>query len=363
MKTKQSNELNFKGQDVYIGIDVHLNKWNVCVGCNGIWRKPFQQPASAEALMTFLNKNYPNATYHAAYESGICGFQPYYNLTKVGIEDCIMFNAADIRDTHKERSRKTDSVDSVKIAKNLANHDLIPVYILPKDHLDARTLLRLRAQLVKDRMISKQRVKCYLYTIGIEYPEEFRDKQDWTIAFKKWLREAAGKLPQETSGFTLNQLLDNVDQDHKKLLGIGRQIIKFIRSSEDYSKKFDILCSIPGIGKTTAATLLLEIGDFSRFSSGDKLASFIGLVPDTNSSGESDISTGITRRKSKALRAMIIEAAWRACHIDPALQQAYNEYTQRMKSTNAIIRIARKLVNRIHYCMKNNVKYEPGVVK
>ena len=46
----QSNKLNFKGQNIYIGIDVHLKSWNVCVYVGGLKIKPFSQTPSAAVL-------------------------------------------------------------------------------------------------------------------------------------------------------------------------------------------------------------------------------------------------------------------------------------------------------------------------
>ncbi len=70
----QSNKLNFKGQNIYIGIDVHLKSWNVCVYVGGLKIKPFSQTPSAAVLKSHLETNYPGGTYYSAYESGFCGF-------------------------------------------------------------------------------------------------------------------------------------------------------------------------------------------------------------------------------------------------------------------------------------------------
>ena len=48
----------------------------------------------------------------------------------------------------------------------------------------------------------------------------------------------------------------------------------------------NLLCSIPGIGVLTAATILAEVGDFSAFSSPNKLVAFFGIDPSVNQSGE-----------------------------------------------------------------------------
>lgn len=55
-----------------------------------------------------------------------------------------------------------------------------------------------------------------------------------------------------------------------------------------------LLHLIHGIGPITAITLLTEIIDLSRFKNTDHLASFVGLVPGSHSSGEKDKNTEMT---------------------------------------------------------------------
>lgn len=50
-------------------------------------------------------------------------------------------------------------------------------------------------------------------------------------------------------------------------------------------KPIHLLTSVPGIGVTTTATLMVEIDDIVRFKNVDRLASFIGLVPKYHLSG------------------------------------------------------------------------------
>jgi transposase len=103
--------------------------------------------------------------------------------------------------------------------------------------------------------------------------------------------------------------------------------------------------------------LLTELAEVSRFSSLDKLASYAGLVPDIRSSGETEYATGITFRRNAALRALLIESSWIAVRKDPALTMVFNKLSARMKKTKAIVHIARKLLNRIRFVLKNRQKY------
>ena len=66
----------------------------------------------------------------------------------------------------------------------------------------------------------------------------------------------------------------------------------------------------------------------------------------------------ITFRSNHHLRAMLVESAWVAARQDPALMRAYHEYCKRMEPNKAIIRITRKLVNRIQFVLKNQQSYK-----
>jgi transposase len=109
--------------------------------------------------------------------------------------------------------------------------------------------------------------------------------------------------------------------------------------------------------------IVLELETLERFESTDKLASFIGLIPSTKSSGEQDKVGGITKRGHHLLRSALIESAWIAARIDPALNLSYHNYCKRMQANQAIVRIAKKLVSRIKFVLKNNLPYESKIVK
>jgi transposase len=357
----QSNKISFKGQEIFIGIDIHLKHWNVCVVCGNVKMKAYQQPPSAVALKSYLNENYPDATYIAAYECGICGFQPYYMMKAVGI-DCITFNPADMSKTDKERRRKCDSVDASTIASNLKDGRLDAIYVPSIESLKARSLVRLRYQVDKRQRACKNQIKTFLYAHGIVYPAEFLNNQShWTRKFIKWLRDEASKQPAETTGYVLNNMIDYVEHSHQQLLKVGRAILTLMKSPQ-YNEQYNRLKTVPGIGAKTASSLLLELVDFKRFKNEDKLAAYIGLIPDTDSSGDYDKSTGVTKRKSRYLRYMLVEAAWRAISKDTALTQAYNKLTKHMQPCDAIIRIARKLITRINHVIKNNEDYKYYIV-
>ena len=102
---------------------------------------------------------------------------------------------------------------------------------------------------------------------------------------------------------------------------------------------------------------LLEIGDFERFESGDRLAAYLGLTPSQYSSGENTRLGRITKSGKRHLRATLIESAWTAIKKDPSLRQKYERIKARSGSKRSIVAIARNLVIRLWAMLKKRQEY------
>jgi transposase len=172
MRRVQNNELDFKGQNIYVGIDVHLKSWSVTVLSEHSVLKKFHQNPDAVALHKFLAHNYPGADYHSVYEAGFCGFWIHRSLVSLGIHN-IVVNPADVPTMSKEKLRKTDAVDCSKLARELRSGSLVGIYVPDESTLEMRSLIRLRSSIVKDSTREKNRIKSLLRYYGIDIPEEF----------------------------------------------------------------------------------------------------------------------------------------------------------------------------------------------
>lgn len=98
---------------------------------------------------------------------------------------------------------------------------------------------------------------------------------------------------------------------------------------------------------------MTEIGDIHRFRNERQFASYLGLVPTSHSSGEKTSHGEMTFRGNKRLGPLLVESALVAIRQDRALAAAYGEYCKRMLPQEAIIRITRKLSNRILIILKS----------
>ncbi len=351
----QSNGINFEGQNIYVGIDVHLKSWSVTVLTESGYKRRHSQKSSAQELFEHLRKHYPDGNYHAVYETGFSGFSTYYALKKLGI-DCMVIHAADVPTTQYESVMKSDTVDSEKLARALRAGTLRGIYIPRKENLDDRGVVRLRRTFQKQLGGYKSRVKHLLYNHGVTIPETFNSPSaHWSKRFMRWLREEVTLLsPTRRS---LDILLDQVTLFRESLLEVTRKVRTLSRSSR-YSTGYDNLTSIPGIGLVTGMCLLTEIDDITRFHNEKQFASYLGLIPVCHGSGEKQGHGEKTFRGNKQIGPMIVESAWVAIRYDRAMAAAYGEYCKRMKPQEAIVRIARKLSNRILKVIRSGKKYE-----
>jgi len=357
----QRNELNFEGQNIYVGMDVHLKSWTVCIMTEKLEHKKFTQPPQANVLYNYLTRNFPGGTYHSAYESGFSGFWAHRQLEALGVKSMVT-NAADVPTGQKERIQKDDTRDSRKIARSLRSGDLEAIHVPEESTLEERSLLRMRTSLVKDMTRFKQRIKSFLYFFGIPYPERFNNSgSHWSKNFLKWLKEEI-QFTEESGRQTLDIMVQEVEEQRQLLLQISQQI-KQLSRKEKYLSNVKLLKTVPGFGLLTAMHFLTEMETIERFENTDHFAAYVGLVPDRYHSGEVKNDGEMTFRGQAILKKCVIESAWIAARKDPALSLAYNKYVARMEPNKAVIRIARKLLNRIYFVLKNKKEYVTCVIK
>jgi transposase len=314
-------------------------------------------PAPLE-LIAYLQKHYPEGIYHIVYEAGFCGFWALRIFRQHNI-DCIVVNPADVPTSNKEKVDKNDPVDSRKLARELENKSLHGIFIPDPALEELRVLMRLRYRIVQSQTRIKNRIKGFLHSQGIAIPLQFSGNARWSYAFILWLEQLQ---PVTSAGkFALSNMISQLEEIREHNKNILRQLRTEARHP-DIAPVMNVLQGIPGIAFITAMSFYTEIIDMKRFPNDDQLANFVGLVPSTRTSDENVYSNGISFRHNKFLRGLIIEAAWTAVKEDPAMTLKFKELSKRMKSQDAIIRIAKKLLKRIRHVWLNREEYVYALV-
>lgn len=356
---EQIKELDFSGQRIWVGIDVHLKNWRVSIMVGDLYQKGFTQPADVQRLINYLHKHYPKGDYVCCYEAGFSGFWAYEELMKAGIA-CKVAHASDIPTTDKEKRQKTDPRDSRKIVRELSKGGIEGIYIPHQEALQARSLVRTRYKIAKDSQRAKNRIKSHLYFYGYHrgIPAELGY---WSKRYINYLSELASN--KQDKGLVL--LIEELNQLRQLQLRAIKQLRQLSRCAP-YQELVELLKSVPGVGLLTAMVILTELIDINRFKKLDHLCSYAGLIPQTSSSGESQRVGSMTKRGNTQLKKALIESAWVAIQRDPALALAYQKSKNRYASNDsqaknkAIVKIARKLLNRIRFVWQNRQEYEIG---
>ena len=123
------------------------------------------------------------------------------------------------------------------------------------------------------------------------------------------------------------------------------------------------LMTVPGISYTMAAMILAEVGDFSNFSSPDKVLAFAGMSPSTYQSGQ--LTNGyakMEKRGSKYLRYALYNAAKYVCTWDKTFKDYLAKKRAEGKHYNvALSHAVKKLVRLIFALEKSHLPYQPVV--
>jgi transposase len=153
--------------------------------------------------------------------------------------------------------------------------------------------------------------------------------------------------------------LDYLKADIKRT----EQLIKdHIDQQPQLKQQRDLLQSIPGIGETTAALVLAELGSVQTFESAKQLAAYIGLSPQEHSSGSSVRGrTQLSRMGNGRLRKAFYMPAVVAKQHNPIIRAFCERLATRGKHQMQIIGAAmRKLVHLVYGVLKHNRPFDPN---
>ena len=345
---------DWTGQHLFVGIDLHKRKWVITVRSKEVELKSFVSPPEREKLVKTLKSYFPGARFQAVYEAGCFGYHLAEYLNSKDISTIIV--SPNKIPMMPGDFVKTDKRDSGRLAKELSRGDLIPIRIPDSEELYHRSILRKREQFVKRKVMLQNQIKSDLMFYGVVLPEKIG--RYWSKTFIKGLRSVQFKDSYYQEVFTL--MLDQYEEIRGYINKLDRMLVEISRLDR-YQKKVKLLRTVPGMGLLSAMTVLLEVGDISRFSSSRQFISYIGLSPSEHSSGERIRRGSLTHMGNRKLRNVFIEMAWVAIRRDPVLLEKFNRVSQGKSKTKAIISIANSLARRVRRVLLYEEPYVFGV--
>ena len=139
-------------------------------------------------------------------------------------------------------------------------------------------------------------------------------------------------------------------------------IENMISSNPDLENAVQFLCTIPGVKRNSAVTIISEIGtDMSQFSSSKRLCCWAGLTPGSNESGGKKKSVRITRA-GVYLKPALVQCAHAAVRSDrsPHYKKKYESLVKRRGRKKTIIAIARIILTAIYQMLSTGEVWNPS---
>jgi len=243
--------------------------------------------------------------------------------------------------------RKTDKADARNLAEQLAMGNVLPVWVPPKEARAWRETVSHRKGLSEDITAIKNRMRSLLYRYGISYDSK-EILSDKALGFVQ-----ASDMPRGSK------------RAFQSYLGISAKIMEEIALIDRELAKQSLvdprclnLMTMPGVKPQAAIIVTSAIGDISRFPNPKQLASYAGLVPSVQQSGEGIHYGSITKQGSSLLRWIMVEAAHAAAATPGPLQDFFYRLYRRNQSYNkSIIALASKMLRIIWHMLTYGVPY------
>ncbi len=249
----------------------------------------------------------------------------------------------------RERKQKTDRQDAQHILKLVLKDDFPRIWVPSWENRDLRQLLWHRHRMVQART----RIRNQLQAVALN--EGLRSKR------RLWREHGREQL----ESFRLAPWASRRRQDLLELLDrLNPTIAELSQAIEQEAEKFPEarwLMTHPGVGPLTALAFVLIIGRADRFQCGKQIASYLGLVPLEDSSGNRRRLGHITKQGSSILRFLMVEAAQVTVRSLPEWRSRYFHLMMRRGRKIAKVAMARRLAICLYWMWRKGWDYEQVV--
>jgi len=236
---------------------------------------------------------------------------------------------------------KTDKVDAKRIARYaFEKQDVIRMYTLPSKAIRSlRTLLSLRSRLIKAR---------HAFKVSNQELQKFEELEIMSV------------LDQASQN-----MLQSIDDQLKE---VRKAINEILESQASIKQNYELLLSVPGIGSIIALHLIVHTQNFVSFRKSRKFATFCGIAPFEESSGEDQAkSAHVSHIANKKMKALLTNGAYSAIqhytefktYFDKQIKKGKKEFTVINAIKNKMIHRAFAVVNRGTKYMEN-YSYQPA---
>ena len=253
------------------------------------------------------------------------------------------------------KGQKNDYNDAEAIAEAALRPNLRTVSEKDQDQLDLQALHRVRARLVSRRTASLNQIRAFLIEQGITVRSGLRALKN---SFEAILEQRRGEISPRMRGILIGLYSDWLWLD-KRIEDVSGEIEEISRTEENCAN----VMTIPGIGPMISTAMVAAVGKGEAFDRGRDFAAWVGLVPTQYSTGGRTILGRITKRGSRYLRMLFVQAAkvimmrqnrWSTFSFGPWLTQA----VKRMPRNKAAVALANKLARTAWSVLRHGTRFD-----
>jgi transposase len=254
-------------------------------------------------------------------------------------------DAAEIR-AKRVRKQKTDRQDAQHILRLLLKDDFPRIWVASWENRDLRQLLWHRHRMVQTRTRIMNQLQAVALNEGLRWK-----KRLWRETGREQLQ--ALRLAPWASR-RRQDLLEVLDRLNPTI----RELTQAIEQEAERCPEAQRLTTHPGVGSLTALAFVLIIGEADRFRCGKQIASYLGLVPAEDSSGERRRLGHISKQGNSLLRFLLVEAAQVTVRSDPRWRNQFFHLAMRRGRKIAKVAMARRLAVRLYWMWRRGWDYE-----
>jgi transposase len=264
-------------------------------------------------------------------------------LAELGHE-LVVGDAAKIR-AMEPRKQKHDRRDAEHLLNLLVRGDFPRLWLPSVEERDVRVLLEHRHQLVELRTRAKNGLQAIALNYGLARRTRLWTERGQAELQKLPLREGMARRRED-----LLRLLAQLDS-------WIHELDQRLQREAEKREAAQRLMTHPGVGPLTALGTVLVLGPVERFPDGRHVTSYVGLIPQEESSGSRQRFGHLTKQGNRLLRFLLVEAAQSASRLDPALKRVYRRLAFRKGHASAKVAVARKLLIRLYIMLRDEIDY------
>jgi transposase len=264
-------------------------------------------------------------------------------LSELGHE-LVVGEAGKIR-AQDPRKQKHDRRDAEHILSLLVKGDFPKIWLPPAEERDVRVLIEHRHQLVELRTRAKNGLQAMALSYGLRRRGRLWSERGQEELKKLPLREGTARRRED-----LLRLLTQLNAWVKEL----DERIEEEAARREAAQR---LMTHPGIGALTALATVLVLGPVERFPDDRHLTSYLGLIPQEDSSAGRQRFGHLTKQGNRLMRFLLVEAAQTASRYDERLRRAYRRLAFRKGAAIAKVAVARKLAIRLYIMLRDRIDY------